>query len=94
MEVIKMSGYSIHKTNPDYGINICLYEFINTIDEADLLAQLAMCNKRQDELIIIMPGWNRGINEKPELYQRALKLAEEYKAEPHITKPFISKGRE
>jgi hypothetical protein len=76
-----MGNYSVHKTNPDTGENVCLYDFIEDINDADLLAQLAMCNKRTEELIIIMPGWNRGIKDRPEEYKKALKLAEEYKAE-------------
>lgn len=56
-----------------------LYESIPTFEEADLLAQLAMSEKKDNELIIIMPGWNRGIQKYPEYYERAKLLAEEYR---------------
>lgn len=74
--------YSIHKIDSsDRNKRVCLYEFINTIEEVDLLTQLAMSDKKDDELIIIMPGWNRGIKKNVDEYKRALKLAEEYKCE-------------
>lgn len=63
----EMKGYTV------------LYDCIPTIEDAELLAQLAMIEKRNDELIFIFPGWNRGINEKTELYNKALVLANEYK---------------
>lgn len=58
-----------------------LYNCIETMEEAELLAQLAMLDKRDDELIFIFPGWNRGINKNQQEYERALQLAEEYKAD-------------
>ena len=64
----EMKGYTI------------LYDCIPTIEEAELLAQLAMTEKRNDELIFVFPGWNKGINRKPELYNKALVLANEYKS--------------
>jgi hypothetical protein len=72
-------GYSVHKINCDTKQKTCLYEFIEKITEADLLAQLAMCFKDDNELIYIMPGWNRGINRNPEEYKKALELAEKYR---------------
>jgi len=38
-----------------------------------------MTNKKDNELIIIMPGWNKGIKSYPNEYQKALKLSEKYK---------------
>jgi len=75
-------GYSIFKINFDTQTHTVLYDCIETIEEADLLAQLAMENKYYtDELIFISAGWNRGIKSDSELYNRALKLAEEYKSD-------------
>jgi len=75
-------GYSIYKINFDTQIYTILYDCIETIEEADLLAQLAMENKYYtDELIFISAGWNRGIKSDPELYNRALQLVEEYKSD-------------
>jgi len=71
-------GYSIYKINFDTGEKTILYDCINDIVEADLLAQLSMCNKEVDELIFICAGWNRGINKNPELYEKALQSAEKY----------------
>ena len=56
-----------------------LYEFIEDYETANTLAQLAMSEKEANELIIIMPGWNRGIKEYPNEYEEALRLAEKYK---------------
>jgi len=72
-------GYSIFKINFDTQEHKRLYDCISTIEEADLLAQLAMSNKKDiNELIFISAGWNRDIKSDPELYNRALQLAEEY----------------
>ena len=75
-------GYSIYKINFDDQKHTVLYDSIETIEEADLLAQLAMSNKYYtNDLIFINAGWNRDIKSSPELYNRALELAEEYKSE-------------
>jgi len=74
-------GYSIYKINFDIQTHTILYDCIDDIQEADLLAQLAMSNKKADELIFICAGWNRGIKGDSELYSRTLKLAEEYKCD-------------
>jgi hypothetical protein len=59
-----------------------LYDCIEDPEDALLLAQLAMSNKRDDELIFIFPGWNRSIKtHHEEEYAKALLLAEKYKAE-------------
>lgn len=56
-----------------------LYDHIPTWEEADLIAQYAM-NMRVNEmdLIFVFPGWNRGINNNPELWSEATKLTQEY----------------
>ena len=74
-------GYSIFKINFDTNKRIVLYDCINDIKEADLLAQLAMVNKNVNDLIFISAGWNRGIENNPEEYNKALELAEEYKSQ-------------
>lgn len=74
-------GYAIQKYNLVTKKFTHLYDFIDDIHETDLLAQLAMNEKSDNELIIIMPGENRGIKRKPEEYQAALQLAEKYKAD-------------
>jgi len=71
-------GYSIYKINFDTNKKTILYDYINDIKEADLLAQLAMRYKNVNELIFICAGWNRGIENNPEEYKKALELAEEY----------------
>lgn len=56
-----------------------LYEFIPTWEEAELLAQYAMCFRRSiEDLIFIFPGYNIGIDKKPELWKKAQELAKEY----------------
>jgi len=40
-------GYSIYKINFDTQEKIILYDCIDDIQKADLLAQLAMCNKKK-----------------------------------------------
>jgi len=74
-------GYSIYKIDFDTQEKTILYDCIEDIQKADLLAQLAMCNKTINELIFICAGWNRSINRYSELYDKALKLAVEYKSE-------------
>jgi hypothetical protein len=57
-----------------------LFEFVPTYEEANLLAQLAMGEKEDHELIAIFPGYNRSIkNHHPKDYADALVLAEKYK---------------
>lgn len=65
-----------------------LYDCIPTIEEAELLAQLAMTEKQNNELIFIFPGWNKGIDKKPELHNKALVLAGEYKHDKKYYVPF------
>jgi hypothetical protein len=72
---------AVYKLGADRKLKERLYDGISTYEEADLLAQLAMSEKRDDELIIIMPGRNRGIKNHPEEYERAKLLAEEYESE-------------
>lgn len=56
-----------------------LYEYIPTWEEADLIAQYAMAMRTSErDLIFIFPGNNRGINKDPELWVRAVKLAQKY----------------
>ena len=46
------------------------------------IAELAMAQKKDWELICIFPGWNRSIDKdksRIKEYEHALKLAEEYK---------------
>lgn len=74
-------GYSIYKINFDTQEKSILYDCIDNIQDADLLAQLAMCNKRVDDLIFICAGWNRSIDRQSELYKTALQLAVEYRNE-------------
>lgn len=74
---------------PGLNISVCilrkdnswdyLYENISTWEEADLIAQYAM-NMRTDvsELIFVFPGWNRGIDNDPELWAKACKLAKDH----------------
>lgn len=59
-----------------------LYDYIPSWEEADLLAQYAM-NMKDDEndLIFIFPGWNRGIDKRPDLWEKACALAQEYRTE-------------
>ena len=60
-----------------------LYDFIENFEDAFLLSQLAMSEKKDDELIFIFPGWNLGIEQEKykDAYERALQLAYKYKAE-------------
>jgi len=78
-------GYSIYKINFDKGTYVILYSGIETIEKADLLAQLAMSSKNCiDELIFICAGWNREIKNDLNLYNKSLQLAEEYKVDYEI----------
>ena len=58
-----------------------LYDCISTMEEAILLAQLAMTEKRDDELVFILPGSNLSIDRRVEFqeeYEKALELAKKY----------------
>lgn len=61
-----------------------LYEFIDTPEEAYILAQYAMTYDRDiknNELIVIFPGHNQNIKDNPEMLEKALKLKELYETE-------------
>ena len=53
-----------------------LYEYINNLNEAYLLAQLEMDGKY---VIVILPGWNINIKTDKYKYNKALELAKIYK---------------
>ena len=59
----------------------CLYENIKSYEDAALLAQYAMQNKNENDLIVIMPGCNQGIKNNQELFRRAKAVGEKYKFE-------------
>lgn len=57
-----------------------LHAHIDTLEDAYMLAQLEMSRKTNwDELIVIFPGWNKGIKDNPSLYEKALELEAKYK---------------
>ena len=64
------------------GVFKSLYEFIPTWEEAELLAQYAMCFRRSfEDLIFIFPGYNMGIDKDPDLWKKAQELAKEHEVE-------------
>lgn len=72
-------SYSIVKLDTNTKEIKTLYDFIPNLQQADLLAQLSMCNKQDYELIYITPGWNLSIDKNhSKEYEEALKLAKEY----------------
>ncbi len=74
-------SYSIVKLDIDTKEMTTLYDCIPSIQQADLLAQLSMCSKKDYELIYITPGWNRNIDVYClKEYEEVLKLAEKYNA--------------
>lgn len=61
---------------------VALYEFITNPEEALLLAQLAMCDKKDCEIIVISPGWNMGLDKgHTDAYETALMLDRKYRVE-------------
>lgn len=62
-----------------------LHGHIESYEDANLLAQLEMSRKSQrreyHDLIVIFPGWNVGIENNPDLYEKALQLEAKYKEE-------------
>lgn len=56
-----------------------LYDCIPTFEKAYLLSQLAMKHKDDDELVVILPGWNVKLSEDE--MKEAKELAEKYKVE-------------
>ena len=81
---IKCGGFSIYRIEPkseETFVNVRLYDNIDTIEEAYILAQYAMNKNRTslNQLIIIFPGWNIGLEDTQELSYLAQYLAEKYK---------------
>jgi hypothetical protein len=78
---MKHLDLSVCKLDTSTGQYIVLYSGVRTYEKADLLAQLEMSRKKRVyELIIILPGWNRSIEEtNPEAYKKALKIEEKYR---------------
>ena len=73
------------RTRGPFKDRIELYSDIHKLTDAWILAQYAMTMKEDDELIVIMPGWNLGIGSEKHMpihaaYQAAQKLAEKYDA--------------
>ena len=58
-----------------------LYDCISNLEDAYLLAQLAMSEKEPDELVFIFPGFNVSLENYKADYKRALCLAEAYKVD-------------
>ena len=59
-----------------------VYEYIDSFEDAKLLAIHAMNHDRKndyDELVVIMPGWNRKLTPNEET--RVKDLADKYKVE-------------
>lgn len=56
-----------------------LYEGISDFDTANLLAQFAMSNKRDDQLVFMFPGWNMRLKKDTKLYNKAKKIAKKYR---------------
>ncbi len=55
-----------------------IFEFVEKIEEAELLAQYAMKNKKMNELVFIFPGCNREYKEGEE--KSAILLAKKYRS--------------
>ena len=73
---------SVQKINNRTQERVCLYKCITNFEDAYLLAELAMAQKKDWELICIFPGWNRSIDKdksRIKEYEHALNLADEYK---------------
>lgn len=71
--------YGVIKIDCDTNKTTYLYDCIETIEEADLLAQYAMYNKKDWEIIHITPGWNRSIKNNLDEFEKALQLTEKYR---------------
>lgn len=79
----KGNTFSVCRLDTDKMEYVRLYEFVETLEEAYILAQYSMKAHRTSysQLIFIFPGWNIGIEEKPEMYQKAIELDKKYKEE-------------
>ena len=54
-----------------------IYEDLPDFDTADLLAQLAMRNKKDTEIVCIMPGWYRNDVD----FEKAKSIEEQYRVD-------------
>ncbi len=69
----EITVYAFHTRTKDFRV---VYEFVESAEDAMLLSQLAMLQKQSEEIILIAPGSNKGIDKNPELYSKALRLAQ------------------
>lgn len=71
-----------------------LHDFIETFEEADLLAQLEMTRKSDGELIGLFTGWNRGINKNELILKKALDIEQKYKKQQEEFDLIMLKNKE
>lgn len=82
MEGLKPCGLTVIKINASKDGYVRLFDNISSLEDAHLLAQYAMTQKEDKELIAILPGWNKSIDKNnKEAYEQAKILAEKCKVE-------------
>lgn len=79
----RVNNFAVCCINTHTGEMRYLYEYIKTIEEAETLSQFAMVSKRDDEIVMIIPRANLGIQNIPDYYQEASKLASKYESDDH-----------
>ena len=81
--------FSVCMFDPDViGYYTTLYDCIDSLQDAYILAQYSMKAHREGpwQLIFIFPGYNIGIENKPDLWQKAFELKERYKVKEEENK--------
>lgn len=74
-----VTRFSVCSIDTETGVFKALYVDINTLDEAELLAQLAMMNKKNNKELVFISSPNAGITRFETDYKNALELADKYK---------------
>lgn len=69
-----VDNFSVAKRDTSTGKVTMLYDYLDSLEDAYLLSQLAMTRKEDWEVVYIYPGPNKSIHRDGELYKRALDL--------------------
>ena len=81
--IVRGNNFSVCCLKDHTGEMRYLYEGIKTIGEAETLSQYAISRKRDDEIVIIIPGSNISIDKFPDYCANAIELSKKYNSDDH-----------
>jgi hypothetical protein len=82
----RFAEFTVVKRDTTTGRETLLYEYIDSLEDAYVLCQLAMTRKENHEVVFIYPGSNKSLYEKEDLYKKALDL--EYQVLEYMNEDF------